>query len=228
LGEDLGGEPATGNVQEEVLSAIAALEGREEESEGARQGVLGVHGESIEDNRSGSQCGLNLGKSDNFESKSEGQLLEDTKVVGPMSTSVYRSLMGITTMASPNDDDPLMSHKITFPDGDCEAGSIGVRDGESATSGERILHEKENVGGDALDIGCNLREVTGDQEMGSRSNRIAGSTIWGVGMLGRDEMGRQDTRNHEGDLSEKGQSRSDLDNQRCDSQPSWTRARGSC
>jgi hypothetical protein len=40
--------------------------------------------------------------------KSEGQLLEDLKVVGPMLTSTYRSSMRITTSTSPNDDDPLV------------------------------------------------------------------------------------------------------------------------
>jgi hypothetical protein len=40
--------------------------------------------------------------------KSEGQLLEDAKVVGSMLTSAFRSLKGITTLTSPNDDDPLV------------------------------------------------------------------------------------------------------------------------
>jgi hypothetical protein len=44
--------------------------------------------------------------------------------------------------------------------------------------------------------------------------------------VGEVEMGRQDSRDSEGDLSEKGQSDSELDNQGCDSKPSMDKSEG--
>jgi hypothetical protein len=106
LGGSSEGAPAAGEIKKRVLPAFAKVESRKEGSEGAREEDTQHAGIVPDTAELGIQRGVNHIGSD-IKSKSEGQLLEDTKVVGPMLTSVFRSHVGITTLVSPNDDDPL-------------------------------------------------------------------------------------------------------------------------
>jgi hypothetical protein len=63
-----------------------------------------------EDSRSDSNDLSEQGQS-SFESKSEGQLVEDVKAVEPMLTSVSYIPLGSAALASPIDDDPLFCQK---------------------------------------------------------------------------------------------------------------------
>jgi hypothetical protein len=171
---------------------------------------------------------VNHDESDMFKSKSEGQLLEDTKVVESILSSALRSSMRITTMVSPNNDDPLTSSKITFPDDDgvFEAISVDRRDRESATSAEGIHDEMKDLESCTPDVKCNQQIIDEIPEMDSRSKGVTVPADRGTRTGGRIEVGKQDTRYFEGELSENGQSSSELDNQGCNSQPSIDKSEG--
>jgi hypothetical protein len=105
-GEDLGRTATTGGVQGKLLPEIAGAESGEVNAEGEEREAVG-DGCNISDT-AGSGRKVNHDESDNIESKSERQLLGDAKVDGSMLTSALRSSMRISTLASPNDDDPLV------------------------------------------------------------------------------------------------------------------------
>jgi hypothetical protein len=201
------------------------VEEREKRSERTREGDT-RHVELLPPAELRIQGGVDLGKSD-FKSKSEKQLLEDTKVVGPMSTSVYRSHAGIATSVSPNDDDPLTSHKITFPDDDVREAALTIGGDRRCINSEQGDQTKEMSSVcHTLGIRCNQRSFNGGSAMDSRPEGTFDPVNRRVQGLGEIETGSQDSGSHEGDLSEKGQSSSELDNQGCDSQPSMDKSEG--
>jgi hypothetical protein len=208
-----------------MLSEIAGTKGGERIEEEERRDAVG-DGRNISDT-SGTGREVNHDESDNFESKSEGQLLEDTKVVGSMLSSALRSSMRITTMVSPNDDDPLTSHKITFPDDDLHGDiSAAGRNREGIDSAKRVRNKEKSAGCHALGIGRTQRDVNEVRKVDSRSKGIADPTDRGTRTVGRSTLGREDSGDLERNLSEKGQSRSELDNQGCDSQQSLDKSEG--